>query len=100
MLASEGFDVLGESADGAGVIDQVQALRPQVVLLDVLLPDLDGFAVAELIAREPSPPRVVLTSSRDAGDYATRLKESSAIGFVAKADLSGARLAAMIELSS
>jgi len=97
MLAAEGFEVLGESADGASVVARVRALHPQLVLLDVLLPDLDGFAVAELLAREPSPPRVVLTSSRDAGDYATRLRASSAVGFVAKAELSGARLAALIE---
>jgi DNA-binding NarL/FixJ family response regulator len=100
MLSAEGFEVLGESADGASVIERVRALRPQLVLLDVLLPDLDGFAVAELLAQEPSPPRVVLTSSRDAGDYATRLRRSSAVGFVAKAELSGARLAALMGLSS
>jgi DNA-binding NarL/FixJ family response regulator len=100
MLAAEGYEVLGESADGASVVDQVRALRPKLVLLDVLLPDIDGFAVAELLAREPSPPRVVLTSSRDASDYTTRLRDSSAIGFVAKEELSGARLTALIETAS
>jgi DNA-binding NarL/FixJ family response regulator len=100
MLAAEGFEVVGESADGASVVERVRALGPQLVLLDVLLPDLDGFAVAELLAREPSPPRVVLTSSRDAGDYATRLRGSPAVGFLAKAKLTGARLSALIEQSS
>jgi len=100
MLLAEGFEVLGESADGASVVERVRALRPQLVLLDVLLPDLDGFAVAELLAKEPSPPLVVLTSSRDAGDYQTRLRGSSAVGFVAKAELSGARLTALIKMGS
>jgi DNA-binding NarL/FixJ family response regulator len=100
MLAAEGFLVVGESADGASVVERVRALRPELVLLDVLLPDLDGFAVAELLAREPSPPCVVLTSSRDAGDYATRLRVSPAVAFVAKAELSGARLTALLEMTS
>src|SRR4051812_26771525 len=64
MLAAEGFEVLGESADGASALTAVRALRPRLVLLDVLLPDVDGFAVAEMLACEPSAPCVVLTSSR------------------------------------
>jgi DNA-binding NarL/FixJ family response regulator len=100
MLAAEGFEVVGESADGASVVERVRVLRPQLVLLDVLLPDLDGFAVAELLAREPSPPRVVLTSSREASDFATRLRRSPAVGFLAKAELTGARLSAVIEQTS
>jgi DNA-binding NarL/FixJ family response regulator len=100
MLAAEGFEVLGESADGASALTAVRALRPRLVLLDVLLPDIDGFAVAEMLACEPSAPCVVLTSSRDAIDYATRLRGSPAVGFVPKAELSGARLIALIEVAS
>jgi DNA-binding NarL/FixJ family response regulator len=99
MLAVEGFDVLGEAPDGQSALALVRALRPQVVLLDVLLPDIDGFVVAEVLAREPSPPCVVLTSSRDASDFASRLERTPASGFLPKAELSGAKLATYTEVA-
>jgi DNA-binding NarL/FixJ family response regulator len=95
LLEAEGFDVVGESASGESAVSQVRALRPQVVLLDVLLPDMDGFAVADLIARESVAPRVVLTSSRDASEFGMRLRRTSAHGFLANAELSGAALCAL-----
>jgi DNA-binding NarL/FixJ family response regulator len=95
LLDAEGFDVVGESASGASAVAQVRALRPQVVLLDVLLPDMDGFAVAEMLAQEAAAPRVVLTSSREASEFGMRLRGTSAHGFLAKAELSGAALCAL-----
>ena len=70
----------------------VVALRPGVVLLDVMLPDLDGFAVADRLAALAEPPAVVLTSSRDPRDYGERLSRSGACGFIRKDDLTGAAL--------
>jgi DNA-binding NarL/FixJ family response regulator len=96
LLEAEGFEVVGEASDGASALAQARSLEPQLVLLDVLLPDLDGFAVAELLAREPSRPLVVLTSSREAADLATRLERTPAAGFLPKGELSGAALAALI----
>jgi DNA-binding NarL/FixJ family response regulator len=72
------------------------ALRPCVVLLDVMLPDLDGFAVAERLAALAVPPAVVLTSSRDPQEYGDRLLRSSARGFIRKDDLSGATLERLV----
>ena len=95
LLDAEGFEVVGESATGESAVSQVRALRPQVVLLDVLLPDMDGFAVAELLAREGAAPRVVLTSSRDASEFGVRLRRTSAYGFLGKAELSGAAVCAL-----
>jgi DNA-binding NarL/FixJ family response regulator len=95
LLDAEGFEVIGESATGESAVSQVRALRPQVVLLDILLPDMDGFAVAEVIARESTAPRVVLTSSREAGEFGTRLRRTSADGFLGKAELSGAAVRAL-----
>ena len=96
LLEAEGFAVVGGAADGASALAAVQRLRPEVVLLDVQLPDVDGFAVAEQLAAAPDPPRVVLISSRDAAAYGPRLGAAPACGFLAKRELSGASLAALV----
>jgi DNA-binding NarL/FixJ family response regulator len=89
LLERDGFTVIGEAIDGAQALAAVQALRPEVVLLDVGLPDLDGFVVAERLASLGSPAVVVLTSSRAADTYRSRLDASAAAGFIAKEDVSG-----------
>jgi DNA-binding NarL/FixJ family response regulator len=96
LLEAEGFAVVGEAADGPEAIAESERLRPQIVLLDIQLPGLDGFAVAERIAAAPEPPAVVLISSRDASAYGPRLTAARAHGFIAKRDLSGASLAGVI----
>ena len=96
LLNAEGFDVVGGVADGDGALAAAARLRPDVVLLDVQLPGADGFEVAERLAREHDAPRVVLISSRDAAAYGTRVSSSRALGFLAKRELSGAALAALV----
>jgi DNA-binding NarL/FixJ family response regulator len=93
VLGQEGFRVVGEAADGASAIAAARSLRPQVVLLDVQLPDMSGFEVAERLRNTSA---VVLTSSRAGTDYGARLARTGAVGFVAKAELSGAALAAVL----
>ena len=88
--------MVGEAEDGTHAIDKEKALGPEVVLLDIQLPDLDGFTVAERIAAWPDAPIVVLTSSRDASAYASKLAGTSARGFIAKVDLSGEALASLV----
>jgi DNA-binding NarL/FixJ family response regulator len=95
LLDAEGWDVVGEAADAAEALRAVRELRPELVLLDIQLPDRDGFAVAEELARDPSPPVVVLMSSRQAADYGARLRDARARGFLPKTELSGAALAAL-----
>jgi DNA-binding NarL/FixJ family response regulator len=97
LLAAEGFEVVGDVADGAAVADAVEQLRPDVVLLDVQLPDVDGFQVAELLARTSDPPQVVLISSREASSYGPRIHAARALGFLAKRELSGAALSALVD---
>lgn len=96
LLQAEGFTTVGGVADGGGAVDAVKRLRPDVVLLDVQLPDLDGFVVAERLAAIPDPPRVVLISSRDGASYGRRLERAPVCGFLAKRELSGASLAALL----
>lgn len=96
LLEAEGFAVVGEAADGSAAIAQTERLQPQIVLLDIQLPDVDGFAVAEHLTAVSVPPRVVLISSRDASAYGPRLQAASALGFIAKRDLSGEALSALV----
>jgi DNA-binding NarL/FixJ family response regulator len=96
MLEAEGFHVIGQAADGPEAVAQAERLRPEVVLLDVQLPGVDGFAVAERLAALSEAPRVVLISSRDASAYGRRLGEASARGFITKRELSGEGLAALV----
>jgi DNA-binding NarL/FixJ family response regulator len=96
LLEADGYDVAGVAWDGASALDAVARLRPRVVLLDIQLPDMDGFAVADSLAGVADPPAVVLTSSRDSSSYRRRLARSPARGFISKGDLSGAALAALV----
>lgn len=96
LLEAEGFDVVGEAADGQEAVEAVAALRPDIVLLDIQLPGLDGLAVAEQLAAAPDPPQVVLISSRDAVAYGPRLRGTPARGFIPKSGLSGEALAALV----
>jgi DNA-binding NarL/FixJ family response regulator len=97
LLQAEGFDVVGSVADGDGAVEAVARFRPEIVLLDIQLPDVDGFGVAERLAEADAPPRVVLISSRDAAAYGPRLAGVAAVGFLAKRELSGASLAALVD---
>jgi DNA-binding NarL/FixJ family response regulator len=93
LLEAEGFEVVGEAADGAEALAKAAELHPDVVLLDIQLPDVDGFEVARRLLRaNASPPSIVLTSSRDEDDYGELIERSGARGFVAKAELSGSAL--------
>ena len=96
LLEAEGFAVVGDAANGASAIAEAARLRPDVVLLDVQLPDVDGFTVAGRLAVGPDPPRVVLISSRDAAAYGPAVDAAPVCGFLAKRELSGASLAALV----
>ena len=96
LLESAGYVVAGEAADAAEALAAVAADAPDAVLLDVQLPDRDGFAVATALAAAGGP-AVVLISSRDADDYGRRVAACGARGFIPKSKLSAATFAALLE---
>lgn len=96
LLETEGFPVIGEAADGASALATAQALRPDLVLLDVMLTDTTGFVVAQQLAELPFPPRIILVSSREASDFGDAIGRSPAVGFISKPELSGSRLRAVL----
>ncbi len=96
LLSADGFDVTGEAGDGEQALVVAQTLRPDIVLVDIQLPGIDGFEVARRLAAAPDAPCIVLTSSRDKSQYGTRLKRAPVRGFIAKQDLSAAALSALV----
>lgn len=96
LLESEGYDVVGEAQDGLSGIAEAGRLHPDLVLLDVNLPDLDGFDVASRITGDAGAPTVVLTSSRDSADFGPLVERSGARGFIPKGELSGAAIAQLL----
>jgi DNA-binding NarL/FixJ family response regulator len=97
MLESEGFEVVGEAADGASALNAMQALAPDVVLLDVQLPDMSGFEICAAVdSGSGSTPEIILVSSRDVDDYGELVAASCACGFVPKGELSGELVAALL----
>jgi DNA-binding NarL/FixJ family response regulator len=96
MLEASGYAVVGEAGDGEAAIVACGELAPDLVLLDVQLPDLDGFEIAARLQAIKPAPDVVLTSSRDRADFGEAIAESPARGFIAKADLCGPALAELV----
>jgi DNA-binding NarL/FixJ family response regulator len=96
LLESEGFEVIGEAEDGESALRAVRELQPQVVLLDVQLPDIDGIEVAARLTENGSGPAIVLTSSRDLADLGPVRDRCDVRGFIPKAELSGAALEALL----
>jgi DNA-binding NarL/FixJ family response regulator len=95
LLEADGLAVAGEAGDGAAALDQARRLRPDVVLLDIALPDASGFDLADALASAGL--RVILVSSRQASDLGRRVAQSPALGFVPKDELSAARVRALLE---
>jgi DNA-binding NarL/FixJ family response regulator len=97
LLEAEGFNVVGEAADGRSAIEQATSLAPDLILLDVQLPDIDGFEVASRVIDTSGAPVVILVSSRDGSDFGPLIQASGASGFVAKARLSGESVRALLD---
>lgn len=88
LLAGGPFEVVAEAGDGLAALEAFGREHPDVVLLDIALPGPDGFAIAEALAAEKTPPAVVLISTRDASDYGPRIGVAPVRGFLQKGALS------------
>src|ERR1700675_88821 len=97
VLAADGFLVIGEAVDGASSLKAAQTLQPDFVLLDIGLPDIEGFEVAKALAVNGPPSWIVLTSSRDARAYGRRLTNGHFLGFIPKERISGAAIRALVD---
>jgi len=95
LLEADGFNVAEAASGGAG-IRVARELEPELVLLDIQLPDIDGFEVADRLARLERPPAVVLTSSRDRADYGSLASASPARGFIPKGELSAPAIRSLL----
>lgn len=96
LLLDAGYEVVGEAPDGASALAAARELHPAIVLLDIQLPDLDGFEVSSRLTADPDPPTVVLTSIHDRDEFAGMIATSGARGFLPKSDLSAPALAQIL----
>ena len=95
LLEAEGWDV-AEAGTGVAGVETAGRIRPDFVLLDLQLPDIDGFEVAQRLASLERPPAVILTSSRDGADYGSLIAASTVRGFIPKGELSGVAIRVLL----
>jgi DNA-binding NarL/FixJ family response regulator len=84
LEAAGDIAVVGEARDGAEAVSAVRRLRPQVVLMDVRMPDMDGLVAAERIIRSDDPPKVIMLTTFDLDEHVHRALRAGAVGFLLK----------------
>ncbi len=92
LLTTSGFEVVGSAADGESTIGAVAESRPDLVLVDLQLPGIDGVEVAEALGRLESAPDVIIISSRDDAGHEPRVRSVASKGFIAKRNLDAAAI--------
>jgi DNA-binding NarL/FixJ family response regulator len=97
LLEAAGYEVVGSCPDAGAALSLLGRLRPDVALVDVQLPDIDGFGLIERLGSGVDGVAIVLVSTREEADYGSRVGRSGAAGFITKAELSAQSLAAVVE---
>lgn len=82
--SADDLTIVGEGGDGSEAVDLVRACRPDVVLMDIRMPSVDGLAATALVRAEPEPPQVVVLTTFDLDDYVMRALQAGAAGFMLK----------------
>jgi DNA-binding NarL/FixJ family response regulator len=96
LLERSGFVVVAEAGSGSSAVHEAEKHRPDVALVDLQLPDFDGFEVAERLSDLNPALRVILTSSLDGSDFGALITGSPALGFIPKGDLSAVAVEALL----
>ncbi len=96
---TDGFDVCGEATSGAEALERIAELRPDLVLMDVQMPGMDGIETTRRIMTLPDPPPVIVMSTHESGDYEAVAVAAGAVGFVPKSQFGFDTLEAMWELA-
>ncbi|WP_329120607.1 response regulator transcription factor [Streptomyces sp. NBC_01465] len=98
ILAADGIDVVGEAADGVQAVEAVRATRPDVVLMDIRMPELDGLeATRRILTGGPDEPRVIMLTTFDLDQYVYAALAAGASGFLLK-DVTPEHLTAAVRL--
>jgi two-component system chemotaxis response regulator CheY len=99
LLERGGFVVVAEAGDGASGVRVAKENRPDLALVDVQLPDSDGFEVAEQLCGLEPAPSVILVSSLDGADFGALVASSPSLGFIPKGELSASAIQALLALA-
>jgi DNA-binding NarL/FixJ family response regulator len=82
--AQKDIEVVGEAADGRQALTRARELRPDIVLMDIRMPELDGLEAARRLLRAPDPPRVLMLTTFDLDEYVYESMKAGASGFLLK----------------
>ena len=100
ILEAEGdIEVVAEAADGLEAVRQASLVKPEVVLMDIRMPQLDGLAATERILGQPDPPTIVVLTTFDQNEYIYRALRAGAAGFLLK-DAPSSRLIAAVRAAA
>jgi DNA-binding NarL/FixJ family response regulator len=84
LSAEDGIEVIGEAGTGADAVSLARALRPDVVLMDIRMPQLDGLEATRALVADPDPPRIVVVTTFDLDEYVYGALRAGAAGFLLK----------------